>query len=51
MNNESFSSSNKLIGIGGALVMVPVPQVKILGMVAIGVGLGFEIYDEIQKRR
>ncbi len=43
--------SNKLINIGGALVMVPDPRDKILGMVAIGVGLCFEIYDQIQQRR
>ena len=43
--------SNKLINIGGALVMVPDPRAKILGVVAIGVGLGFEIYDEVKKRR
>ncbi len=39
--------SNKLINIGGALVMVPDPRDKILGVV----GIGFEIYDEVKKRR
>lgn len=44
-------TANKLIGIGGALLTTPVPQVKIMGMVTIGAGLCFEIYDQIQQRR
>ncbi len=44
-------TANKLIGIGGAFLMAPVPQVKFMGMVTIGVGLCFEIYDQIQQRR
>ncbi len=43
--------SNKLINIGGALVMVPDPRAKILGLAVVAIGVGFKIYDEVKKRR
>lgn len=42
---------HRLIDVGLVLVAVPVPQVKLLGIVAIGAGLGLEIYDEVQRQR
>ena len=45
-------STNPLIGIGVTLVtVVPVPHVKMLGVIAIVGGLFLHFYDEIQKRQ
>lgn len=42
---------HRLIDIGLILVAVPVPHVKVLGIVAIGAGLGFELHAELQRRK
>ncbi|MDE0304227.1 MAG: hypothetical protein OXI87_04990 [Albidovulum sp.] len=46
-------TTNRLIDIGLflATVPVPVPQVKVLGVISIAAGLGLEIYDEIHRRK
>lgn len=46
-------SRNPLVALGLALVAapVPVPHVKVLGVVSIAAGLGLELWDEIQRRR
>ncbi|MCY3725213.1 MAG: hypothetical protein OXF95_01075 [Rhodobacteraceae bacterium] len=50
-DKSNHHTQNILIGIGVTLVMVPNPHVKILGVVTVGVGLGFEIYDQYEQRR